>query len=81
MTSGDVKLSLDLDSDEWSKVMDTNLRGVWLMSKAVGKRMCAAKIAGSIINISSTSSLERGLLVGNVAYASSKAAVNQLTKV
>lgn len=78
---GDVKLSLDLDSDEWSKVMDTNLRGVWLMSKAVGKRMCAAKIAGSIINISSTSSLERGLLVGNVAYASSKAAVNQLTKV
>ncbi|KAH7292346.1 hypothetical protein KP509_29G063400 [Ceratopteris richardii] len=74
-------MSLDLDSGEWSKVMTTNLQGVWLMSKAVGRRMRAAKISGSIINISSTSSLERGLLVGNAAYASSKAALNQLTKV
>ncbi|KAI5055719.1 hypothetical protein GOP47_0029240 [Adiantum capillus-veneris] len=74
-------MSLDVDSNEWSKVMATNLQGLWLMSKAVGKRMQAAKIAGSIMNISSTASLERGLLVGNAAYAASKAAVNQLTKV
>ena len=78
---GEVKLSLDLDGDEWNRVMNTNLRGLWLMSKAVGKRMRSANIAGSIINISSTSSLERGLLVGNSAYAASKAGVNQLTKV
>ena len=74
-------MSLDLDGDEWNRVMNTNLRGLWLMSKAVGKRMRSANIAGSIINISSISSLERGLFVGNSAYASSKAGVNQLTKV
>ena len=74
-------MSLDLDGDEWNKVMNTNMRGTWLMSKAVANHMRSGNIAGSIINVSSTSSLERGLLVGNSAYAASKAAVNQLTKV
>lgn len=78
---GSVKSPLDLDSDEWNKVMATNLRGLWYVSKAVGKRMRATKTSGSIINISSTASLERGLLTGAVAYATSKAAVNHLTKV
>ena len=81
LSLGEVKLSLNLDGDEWNKVMNTNLRGLWLMSKAIGKRMRSANIAGSIINISSISGLERGLFVGHSAYAPSKAAVNQLTKV
>ncbi|MCO5562390.1 hypothetical protein L7F22_016017 [Adiantum nelumboides] len=78
---GEVNMSLDVNSNEWSKVMATNLQGLWLLSKAVGKRMRTAKVAGSVVNVTSTASLERGLLVGNAAYAASKAAVNQLTKV
>lgn len=77
---GSIKSPLELDEDEWNKVMNTNLRGVWLVSKAVGKRMVKEKIGGSIINIATIAALERGLLPGAAAYAASKAGVNQLTK-
>jgi len=43
--------------------------------------MCDAPMKGSIINISSVAGLNRGQLPGAVAYASSKAGVNMLTKV
>jgi NAD(P)-dependent dehydrogenase (short-subunit alcohol dehydrogenase family) len=72
---------LDTDEAEWNTVMHTNLRGAWLMSKAVGKRMRAAKRGGSFINISSITGLERSLLPGAVAYGTSKAGLNYLTKV
>jgi len=43
--------------------------------------MREAKIAGSVINISSVSGLNRGQFTGAAAYAASKAALDQLTKV
>jgi NAD(P)-dependent dehydrogenase (short-subunit alcohol dehydrogenase family) len=78
---GSVKSPLDLSEDEWNHVFKTNLTGSWLVSKYVCKRMCDAHIKGSVINISSTSGLNRGNLSGAVAYASSKAGLNMLTKV
>ncbi|KAI5079296.1 hypothetical protein GOP47_0004775 [Adiantum capillus-veneris] len=78
---GSIKSPLELDEEEWKKVLVTDLTGVWLVSKAVGKRFAAANIKGSIINISSIAALERGHLPGASAYAASKAGVIQLTKV
>ncbi|KAJ1404269.1 Short-chain dehydrogenase/reductase SDR [Sesbania bispinosa] len=78
---GSVKSPLNLSEEEWNHVFKTNLTGCWLVSKYVCKRMCDAKRKGSIINISSTAGLNRGLITGGAAYASSKAAVITLTKV
>jgi len=78
---GSVKSPLKLSEEEWDHVFKTNVTGCWLVSKYVCKRMCDAQMKGSIINISSVAGLNRGQLPGAVAYASSKAGVNMLTKV
>ncbi|KAL4337602.1 hypothetical protein S245_040370 [Arachis hypogaea] len=78
---GNVKPAWELPEEEWNQVFKTNVTGTWLVSKYVCVRMRAAKIKGSIINISSIAGDNRGQLPGGVAYASSKAGVNMLTKV
>src|SRR5262245_51487107 len=44
---------LDLSVEEWDRVMDTNLRGVFLTCQAVGRQMVARATRGKIITISS----------------------------
>ena len=69
---------LELAEEEWDKVLDTNLKGAFLCSQAVAKTMIAEGIKGSIVNVSSTSSLIAR--PGVIHYASSKAGLNMLTK-
>ncbi len=73
------KLLLDLSDDDWNNVVDTNLTGVAFVSREAGKRLVAAKTAGSIINIASITAerLQKAL----TSYAAAKAGVVQLTKV
>ncbi|XP_021641334.2 uncharacterized protein LOC110636091 isoform X2 [Hevea brasiliensis] len=78
---GSVKSPLDLSEQEWNHVVRTNLTGSWLVSKSVCIRMRDSKRGGSIINISSITGLHRGQLPGAVAYCSSKAGLNTMTKV
>lgn len=78
---GNVKSPLEMSEEEWNRVMKTNLTGCWLVAKYVCIRMRDAKLGGSVINISSTGGLNRGHLPGGVAYASSKAGLNAMTKV
>uniref|UniRef100_M1CPU5 Short-chain type alcohol dehydrogenase n=1 Tax=Solanum tuberosum TaxID=4113 RepID=M1CPU5_SOLTU len=78
---GSVHSPLDLSEEEWEKTYKTNLRGAWLVTKFVCKHMHAANQGGSVINISSISGLNRGQLPGGLAYASSKEALNSITKV
>jgi NAD(P)-dependent dehydrogenase (short-subunit alcohol dehydrogenase family) len=61
----------------WEQVMRVNVRGVFLMSRAVVPTMIAQK-AGSIVNMSSAIA-ETGL-ARRVSYAASKGAVLALTK-
>ncbi|MCJ2063950.1 SDR family oxidoreductase [Methylobacterium sp. J-088] len=71
------KPALDLDEAEWDAVLDTNLKGVWLVAQATGKRMVRHG-GGSIVNIASILGLR---VTGGLApYAASKAGVVQLTK-
>jgi NAD(P)-dependent dehydrogenase (short-subunit alcohol dehydrogenase family) len=70
--------AIDQDESQWDKVIDTNLKGVWLVAQSTGKRMIARKTKGSIVNIASILGLR---VAGSVApYAISKAGVVQLTK-
>ncbi|HEV2359222.1 MAG TPA: glucose 1-dehydrogenase [bacterium] len=63
--------------DLWDRVMDVNVRGVFLMSRAVVPAMMAQR-AGSIINMSSAIA-ETGL-ARRASYAASKGAVLALTR-
>jgi NAD(P)-dependent dehydrogenase (short-subunit alcohol dehydrogenase family) len=70
--------ALDQSESDWDSVMDTNLKGMFLLSRAVGRAMRDRKRGGSIINIASILGLRQ---TGNVLpYAVSKAGVIQLTK-
>jgi NAD(P)-dependent dehydrogenase (short-subunit alcohol dehydrogenase family) len=70
---------LELSVDEWDRVMAVNLRGPFLVTQAVARRMIADGGGGSIVNISSTSS--RLARPGIAHYGASKAGLNQLTAV
>lgn len=78
---GGIKSSVDISWEEWENTLRTNLTGSWLVSKYVGRQMQASKKGGSIINISSISGLNRALMRGGIAYSSSKAAMDSMTKV
>lgn len=70
---------LDLDENEWDRVMNVNLKGTFLCIKHAAKLMIKNKIKGKIINISSVGADKIFSNMG--AYATSKGAINTLTKV
>jgi NAD(P)-dependent dehydrogenase (short-subunit alcohol dehydrogenase family) len=69
---------LDLREDGWDKIMNTDLKGYYLCSQAVGKVM-AERERGSIINIASTAAARAAPAMG--AYSIAKAGVVMLTRV
>jgi NAD(P)-dependent dehydrogenase (short-subunit alcohol dehydrogenase family) len=75
---GLTKLFLGTTSDEWERVMRTNLTGCFLCSQAVARTM-VSRGGGRIIHISSLSAQRGG--TGRAAYGASKAGVTMLTKV
>jgi NAD(P)-dependent dehydrogenase (short-subunit alcohol dehydrogenase family) len=70
---------VELEEEAFEKVMEVNLKGAFLMSKAAAKDMIKLG-GGRIINISSISGL-RGRADGTGAYCISKAAMNMMTQV
>jgi NAD(P)-dependent dehydrogenase (short-subunit alcohol dehydrogenase family) len=64
---------------DWDAVIDTNLKGLFLLAQATAKAMRGAGREGSIINIASILGLRQG--GGVLPYAVSKAGVVQMTKV
>jgi NAD(P)-dependent dehydrogenase (short-subunit alcohol dehydrogenase family) len=73
-----VKPALEMPEEDWDAVVDTNLRGAWLVAQAAGKRWVAAKRSGVIVNIASILGLRT---IGQVApYNASKAGLIHLTR-
>ncbi len=68
---------LEQSEEDWDKVIDTNLKGEYLCSQAVGKRMVERK-RGNIINIASVSAFSCD--EGWGPYCISKAGVAMLTR-
>jgi len=69
-------LLLRMSEEEYDAVLDTNLKGTWMMSKASLKYLM--KCAGSIVNISSV--VGRMGNAGQTNYAASKAGVIGFTQ-
>lgn len=69
----------DQSEQDWDAVIDTNLKGMFLMTQAAANAMKAAGRAGSIINVASILGLRQGGMV--LPYAVSKAGAIQMTKV
>ena len=72
------KPALDQDERSWDSVVDTNLKGVWLVAQAAAKRMIHNQVKGSIVSIASILGLRVASAVA--PYAISKAGVIQMTK-
>jgi 3-oxoacyl-[acyl-carrier protein] reductase len=65
-----------LDPDTWDRVLETNLRGPFLLSRALAPHL-AASGAGRIVNIASVGGLSPGS--SSIAYSCSKAGLIHLT--
>lgn len=70
-------LLIRMKEDDWDQVLDTNLKGVFLTTKHVGKIMLKQK-QGKIVNISSVVGVMGN--AGQANYAASKAGVIGFTK-
>ncbi len=69
---------LEYPEEMWDLVIDTNLKGYFLVAQAVVPQMIERKY-GKVINISSILGLTA--LPHQLAYAASKGGINQMTKV
>jgi gluconate 5-dehydrogenase len=69
---------IEVEEEDWDQVLNTNLKGIFLVGQAAAKQMIKQR-SGKIINISS--------ILGGIgmpfqtSYAASKGGINQLTKV
>lgn len=70
---------LDLEEEDFDRVLRVNLKGMFLVGQAAARQMAAQGHGGSIINMSSVNAV---LAIPNItSYVVCKGAVNQLTKV
>ncbi len=69
---------LEQSEDDWDRVLDTNLKGAWLMAQEVARHMSRLGHGGSIVNIASV--LGHCARSGVVSYCASKAGLTHLTR-
>jgi NAD(P)-dependent dehydrogenase (short-subunit alcohol dehydrogenase family) len=70
---------LQIGEAEWDKVLDVNLKGTWMVSRACAERMIAGSRGGRIVNVSSQAGKRGFPMLG--AYCAAKAGVILLTQV
>jgi len=68
----------DLTDEQWSRLNDVNLRGPWLCSQVVCRKLIAAKRKASIVNIGSIQAAK--VLPGRTHYAPTKLGMEALTR-
>ncbi len=71
--------ALDIGDEEWTRILDVNVNGVFYCCREFGRGMVAAG-RGSIVNIASMSGLVANKPQPQAHYNTSKAAVIMLTK-
>ncbi len=70
--------TVDYPEEQWDRVVDTNLKGYYLVTQAVAPQMLEREY-GKVINISSV--MGRVALPYLLAYCASKGGVDQMTRV
>jgi NAD(P)-dependent dehydrogenase (short-subunit alcohol dehydrogenase family) len=71
--------AIELELEDWHRVMDVNLTGVFICARQAARHMLAAG-SGRIVNMASIMSFSGGGLYPNVSYQSSKGAILNLTR-
>ncbi|MEH7108339.1 MULTISPECIES: SDR family oxidoreductase [Bacillaceae] len=73
--------ALEMPADKWDKVMDINLKAVFLFSQAVGKVMVEQR-SGKMINIASIAGMggQDASIMDAIGYSASKGGVISFTK-
>lgn len=71
--------ALRLAASDWDDVLDTNLKGPFLLAQACAQAMRARNSGGSVINVASILGLRQA--PGVLPYAVSKAGLIQMTRV
>lgn len=74
----DARPALDITAAEWDRVVDTNLRGVFLVAQAAARQMDDGGNGGSIVNVASI--LGHRVAGSLASYVASKAGVVRLTE-
>jgi NAD(P)-dependent dehydrogenase (short-subunit alcohol dehydrogenase family) len=69
---------LEQSEADWDVVLDTNLKGAWLMAQETARHMVRLGHGGSIVNIASVLGLKAEKQV--IGYAASKAGLVHLTR-
>jgi glucose 1-dehydrogenase/3-oxoacyl-[acyl-carrier protein] reductase len=69
---------LELTDDQWTRLVDVNLRGEWLCSQVVSRKVVKDGRKGSIVNIGSVQAAK--ILPGRTHYAPAKLAIEALTR-
>lgn len=64
--------------EEWSRIVETNLTGVWRVAQHFSRALISAEAPGCIVNIASITGLRPSHMISG--YASTKAAVDHLTR-
>jgi 3-oxoacyl-[acyl-carrier protein] reductase len=71
-------LLIRMKDEDWDRVLETNLRGAFLMTRAAAKLMVRLKSGGRIINITSAAATMGN--AGQANYSAAKAGLIGLTK-
>ena len=69
---------LELTDEQWTRLVDVNLRGAWLCSQVFCRRALAEHRKGSIVNIGSIQAAK--VLPGRTHYAPTKLGLEALTR-
>ncbi len=69
---------LDLTDEQWTRLVDVNLRGAWLCSQVFCRRALAEGRTGNIVNIGSIQASK--VLPGRTHYAPTKLGLEALTR-
>ncbi|MEZ5591392.1 MAG: glucose 1-dehydrogenase [Gammaproteobacteria bacterium] len=69
---------LEQSEDEWDRVLDTNLKGAYLVGQSVARHMSEHGLGGSIINTASIAGFRVAKQL--TAYVASKGGLTQLTR-
>lgn len=76
---GEIATPMDTDIDIFDKVISINARGALLVTKYATQSMIRLGKGGAIVNVSSQAALVA--LKGHISYGSSKAALDNITRV
>jgi L-xylulose reductase len=76
---GEIATPMDTDISIFDKVISINARGALMVTKYASQSMIRLGKGGSIVNVSSQAALVA--LAGHISYSSSKAALDNITRV